>query len=107
MSLRLVLNYSNGAEVLIFIAGLQLIAAQTLFPSYSIRSNDPSNLASTVHRYSPTFIWLQQTLCLLFLFLLSNIRMIMPAISVIIPITTSAIPAMTSPNKEDVFAKDF
>jgi hypothetical protein len=33
--------------------------------------------------------------------------MIMPAISVIIPITTSAIPAMTSPNKEDVFAKDF
>lgn len=46
------LNNSNVAGSLLFIGGLQwfmtVIAAETLFPSYSTRANDLSDLASTV-----------------------------------------------------------
>lgn len=47
------LNNSNVAGALVFIGGLQkwfltVMAAETLFPGYSTRANDLSNLASTV-----------------------------------------------------------
>jgi hypothetical protein len=49
---EIVLNYSNAAGEFIFILGLQeiviVIAAETLFPGYSSRANDLSDLASTV-----------------------------------------------------------
>jgi hypothetical protein len=49
---RFMLNYSNAAGELTFIAGLQeiviVIAAETLFPGYRSRTNDLSDLASTV-----------------------------------------------------------
>jgi hypothetical membrane protein len=42
----------GGAGVILFVGGLQwlfiVMAAETLFPGYSIRSNDLSDLASTV-----------------------------------------------------------
>lgn len=46
------LNHSNVAGALLFIGGLQwfmiVMAAETLFPGYSTRVNDLSDLASTV-----------------------------------------------------------
>jgi hypothetical membrane protein len=46
------LNDLNVAGALLFVGGLQwfmiVMAAETLFPGYSIRANDLSDLASTV-----------------------------------------------------------